>query len=59
MNTAIQNLVKINNAMMDSNFNLLMEARADLDELYPHSIDKAEYNILVNHIEDLKLIFNS
>ena len=58
MNTATQILVKINNAMMNNDFALLMDARADLDEFFPHSIDEDEYIILVDHIEDLKLIFN-
>ena len=58
MNTAIQILVKVNDAMMNNDLDLLINARADLDELYPHSIDEDEYNILVNHIENLKLILN-
>ena len=58
MNIATQILVKVNNAMMNSNFDLLVAARADLDELYPHSIDEDEYIILADHIEDLKLILN-
>ena len=55
MNATIQILVKANDAMLNGNFNLLMEARADLDKL---CIDEDEYNVLVNHIENLKLVFN-
>ena len=58
MNTAIQILVKVNDAMLSSDFDLLIDARADLDELYPHNIDDDEYSILVDHIEHLMLIFN-
>ena len=59
MNVATQILVKASNATLNSDFGLLMDARADLDELYPHNIDDDEYDILVDLIEDMKLIFNS
>ena len=59
MNIANQILVKVGTALLNSDFNLLMDARADLDELYPHNIDDDEYDILVDLIEDMKLIFNS
>ena len=58
MNATIQILVKINDAMMDNDFDLLMDARADLDEFFPHKIDEDEYDVLANHIDHLMLIFN-
>ena len=53
MNIVTQILVKANNAMLKNDFDLMVDARADLDKL---CIDEAEYNVLVNHIEQLMLI---
>ena len=53
MNTANQILVKVGTALLNSDFDLLMEARADLNDHYPHNIDDDEYGVLDDIIVDL------